>query len=343
MNELLNFYNRRKTQVALALGVALGLLVGLLVGWALWPTSYYNATPSMLRQDFQEDYLAWVAEEFAVNGNLQQVEAQLGVEFWKGDTLSEALNELAQRRGGEEATNLMALAQALEQEPTSAEPAPSRLRRPALLICGLGLAAAALAALAYLGLHRLSAGRAERREVSERAVASRQVEPVDWEEEPAPPIAQFVTSYTLGDDFYDPSFSIENEEGDFMGECGVGISETMGVGEPSKVTALEVWLFDKNDIRTVTKVLMSEYAYQDEALRTKLASKGDLVLVEPGAEIILETATLVLRARLLGLEYGEGRLPPQSFFKRLETELGAWIKMEGEDQAIPEFPTSSVS
>jgi hypothetical protein len=44
------------------------------------------------------------------------------------------------------------------------------------------------------------------------------------------------------------------------GECGVGISETIGVGDPKKVTAFEVWLFDKNDIQTVTKVLMSAHA-----------------------------------------------------------------------------------
>ena len=35
----------------------------------------------------------------------------------------------------------------------------------------------------------------------------------------------------------------------------------------------EVWLFDKNDIRTVTKVLRSEHAYRDEALKSNLRSR----------------------------------------------------------------------
>ena len=35
------------------------------------------------------------------------------------------------------------------------------------------------------------------------------------------------------------------------------------MGEPKKVAALEIWLFDKNDIKTATKVLMSEHAYND--------------------------------------------------------------------------------
>ncbi len=77
----------------------------------------------------------------------------------------------------------------------------------------------------------------------------------------------------------------------------MGISEAIGVGDPKKVTALEVWMFDKSDIRTVTKVLASGFAYQDPALRTKLAAKGEIVLAEPGAEVILETTTLVLRSR----------------------------------------------
>ena len=169
------------------------------------------------------------------------------------------------------------------------------------------------------------------------------MEPASWEEGGTTPLAQFVTTYTLGDDFYDPSFSIEKENGDFMGECGVGISESIGTGDPKKVTALEVWLFDKNDIRTVTKVLMSDYAFDDDALQASLGSKGDLVPIEESSEVALETATMVLRARILELEYGEGQLPPHSFFKRVAIELGAWVKPGAEEatgeQDFPELPT----
>ena len=63
---------------------------------------------------------------------------------------------------------------------------------------------------------------------------------------------------------FDDSFSIDSPAGEFLGECGVGISETIGVGEPKKVTAFEVWLFDKNDIQTVTTVLMCKNAFEDD-------------------------------------------------------------------------------
>lgn len=142
----------------------------------------------------------------------------------------------------------------------------------------------------------------------------------------APPVSQHVSTYILGDDLYDDSFSIETAAGEFLGECGSGISETIGVGEPKKVTATEVWLFDKNDIRTVTKVLMSRHAYQDQALRTKLAPKGEAVVAEPGTITTLETQTLRVQVKIMDLQYGEGSLPPNSFFERLTVEIASWTK-----------------
>lgn len=340
VNRLLNLYNAHGKAIALAAGAVLGLLVGLLLGWVVWPTRYFNATPAMLRQDFQDDYLAWVAREYVATGDIEQAQARLGIEFWKDSPVA-ALEDLAQRRGGQDAADLRALAQALTEVPPGTAAGPSLLQRarPVFQVCGAGLVAAALGGLIYLGVSRLR--RPRPRAVSERAVASYAVQPAVWEEA-APPVAQFKTTYTLGDDFYDPSFSIENDSGDFVGECGVGISEAIGVGDPKKVTALEVWVFDKNDIRTVTKVLMSEFAFQDQALRTKLAAKGESVLARPGTEVVLETATLLLRARVVDLQYGQGELPPSSFFQRITLDLGVWIK-PGEEAVAAEFGTFPTS
>ena len=121
-------------------------------------------------------------------------------------------------------------------------------------------------------------------------------------------------------------FSIENAEGDFLGECGVGLSETIGADLPKNVTAFEVWLFDKNDIRTVTKVVMSDHAFFDEAIKAKLAPKGEPVLARPNETIVLETATLIVNAVITELEYGAEAMPPQSYFERFVVEMSAWAK-----------------
>jgi hypothetical protein len=141
------------------------------------------------------------------------------------------------------------------------------------------------------------------------------------------PVATFRTIYSLGDDLYDDSFSIESTTGDFLGECGVGIGDIIGVGDPKKVSAFEVWLFDKNDIQTVTKVLMSSYAYNDDDTRSRLAAKGDPVLAESGGIIELETASLRVEARIVDLTYGQGALPSGSFFERIAIELKAFPLM----------------
>ena len=144
-----------------------------------------------------------------------------------------------------------------------------------------------------------------------------------------PALGHFVTSYALGNDTYDESFSVETGAGEFLGECGVGISETIGAGEPDKVTAFEVWLFDKNDIRTVTQVLMSEHAFNDPDLRASLAPKGEAVLALVNQPMMLETATLRLDVLVTEMTYGAGAEPSNSFFDRLTIELVARSK-EGE-------------
>jgi len=142
----------------------------------------------------------------------------------------------------------------------------------------------------------------------------------------APPITQNMTTYLLGDDLYDESFSIDMPNGDFLGEYGVGVSESIGVGDQKKVTALEIWLFDKNDIKTATKVLMSAHAFADAAIRTKLEAKGELIQVEPQKQIMLETETLQLLATVVDLQYGNGSMPDKSYFERLTLELAIWPK-----------------
>ena len=142
----------------------------------------------------------------------------------------------------------------------------------------------------------------------------------------APPVAHYVTSYVIGDDLFDDSFSIDSPSGEFLGECGVGISETIGVGDPKKVTAFEVWMFDKNDIQTVTKVRMSPHAFNDPGFRSKLEAKGELVAMEPQKQIVLETQTLQMIATVSDMQYGQGTLPEGSYFDRVTLELAIWSK-----------------
>jgi hypothetical protein len=153
-----------------------------------------------------------------------------------------------------------------------------------------------------------------------------------------PPVTQFMSTYLLGDNYYDDSFAIELADNTFLGECGSGIAETIGVGDPKKVSATEVWIFDKNDISTVTHVLMSEHAYNDESIRAKLAARGEPVLATPGGTTILDTQTLRAQIRIVDMQYGDGALPPHSFFERMTVEIAVWQK-EGAEEVEPPVRT----
>ena len=234
-----------------------------------------------------------------------------------------------QARGGQESTPTALTQLMLTPTPMETPVRKSATFRLVAFLCGIGLIALILAALVFY-FFSLRGGKAPKTPITaaQRAQAMTQsAQGTNFEAEgKEAPLSQFMTTYVHGDDLFDDSFSIDSPTGEFLGECGVGITETIGVGEPKRVMAFEIWIFDKNDIQTVTKVLMSEHAYNDEAIRERLAAKGEPVLARPGEEIVLETAKLQMRARIVDMAYGNDALPANSYFDRLTLELAVWAK-----------------
>ena len=120
----------------------------------------------------------------------------------------------------------------------------------------------------------------------------------------------------LGDAEYDECFTIETSDGQYAGECGMTVSE-VPFGDPNRAGAIEVWLFDKTDIRTVTLVLMSDLVFNDPALREKLAGRGDALLAKLGRTFVLNAACLQMEGEIVNLEYSEGVAAAPQFFQRL--------------------------
>src|SRR6185503_9776009 len=60
----------KNTRVALIVGVVLGLLLGLIIGWGIWPKTYDDTTPEIMRADLQEDYLRMTVESYNRTGDL---------------------------------------------------------------------------------------------------------------------------------------------------------------------------------------------------------------------------------------------------------------------------------
>jgi len=314
-----------------AVGVVVGIILGLVWAYLISPVQFIDGNIEQLRDDLKVEYLRMAIDSYALNQDASMAESrynQLGedassylsdVEFNPADQL---ISDIDSFRDVVEMTSPL---DSMEDFlPVEEEPAGNNLLKWALLVTVV--LAGALVARYFLAKRAKGGGGLAPKTASSMAqeITAKIDSPGYGDKGEAPPMHQFVTTYVLGDNLFDDSFSIESAAGEFLGECGVGISEAIGVGEPKRVTAFEVWLFDQNDIKTVTKVLMSGHAFYDDSIRSELEKKGEPVLADPGVEFVLNTNNLQVIGRVMDMGYGEGPLPEESFFERLSIELSVW-------------------
>lgn len=351
MNKILELVQRR-IWIGPLIGGLVGLALGLLIGWVIMPISW---TPNA------DDILA-VADSYSVNNDPVLARARLKnlARTDQERLIKQLIQDLSSKGRAREVERLTNLARALELSiapvalttPSVGTPVAAATPRPTTapsqgdnllatilpIVLVLGLVAAIVAIFILRILPSLRARRA-RQPKSSMAAPTSPPFALDQRLAPTPPppptttpggLGRFVPSYTLGNDNYDTSYSLETPRGEFLGECGMGISETIGEGKPDKVVAFDVWLFDKGDVRTVTQILASDYAYKDTNLRTKLAQKGEVVLAEKDKMLRLETASLRIDARIVELVYAMNpNYPPNSHFQKLVVEIVPSLKSDG--------------
>jgi len=347
MQKAIGFLKTRNAMLVIALLV--GMVIGIFFGWEVWPVQWTDASVEHMRLDLQTEWVRLVAYGYG-NGLID--EAGVAARF---DTLGESatdayLNALADPQSDRTAEALGYIQNfydidltgietpdttdttvvPVDGEPTDEESGSTFSK--VLLWGGIILVVLIVSGVVVYFLSNrqpededngssLSSylneqfGRGEE-ETGHGAPAARSDDPLN----------QWMTTYVKGDDLFDDSFSIDAPTGEFLGECGVGIADTIGVGDPKKVSAFEVWLFDKNDIQTVTKVIMSNHLFDDDHSRNRLAAKGEPILAEVGQELTLDTATLQMNVRVVDIAYGQGALPDKSYFDRITLELTVWEK-----------------
>jgi hypothetical protein len=346
----MNILNERPGLVAIVSFVA-GLFIGLVVlGWGLFPVQWTGAGPAQLAPADQANYLIALADSFAVRGNAET--AQNSLRGWpeaneaicnlaatQTDPSSIAnLNNLVVANGGQPCgapavgdTGLPAVGTTTEE---AAEETSGSGRTFLLLL----LLAGVVGGIFWLLQRRNTMVATDDDFETFEDTPTSAPETAGGDELNAIPLARFRTDYTHGRENYDDSFSIETDNQEFLGECGISIAESIGTDSPKNVTAFEVWLFDKNDIRTVTKVVMSDHAFFDEAIKAKLAPKGEPVLARENEVIVLETASLIINAEIVEMQYGESSLPPQSVFDNFTIEMSAWAKENTPEAEAPAAP-----
>jgi hypothetical protein len=156
------------------------------------------------------------------------------------------------------------------------------------------------------------------------------------------PIIRKASLYQAGRGNYDDSFNIETDAGMYYGETGASIAEKIG---EDGVTAIEVWMFDKDEFtNTPAAIFATEYAFNDPVLRSRLEPRGEIVKMETGAKIVLETAALYVEAVVKDLEYDSSEEQPNSVLSNSTVQMIAWAKSGapggGSAAPVPPMPAA---
>lgn len=339
-------YGPTPTIAALLIGLALGVLIA----WLVWPVHWIQCDPADLRQEAREEYLLLVAGDYAVTRDANAALARL--ESW--DSLAAAgreIRELADYRRAQGqldvAQRLDALANGLPLPAAEGGPTGKGVH-PFLYVIVVLVVIACLLLFGWLLRLRQAAPKERLRAATRRAasppLAMEEVEEEEAEEELAPPeergrhgirlpwpargqpppyLWDFEAVYAGEGIEFDRTFIIEKKDegkgGEYFGECGMAAAAFVEE-HTERVSALEVWLFDKSDIRSEVKVLMSPYAYGDEDTREEMAGKGEPVLARPGTKFALEGHRLRADVRIEEVEY-QAQEPAESSFARLAVRL----------------------
>jgi hypothetical protein len=331
-----------------------GLLFGYLYAYQLNPTEYYDANPNALSPQQRDQYVILVAG--ARQANLYDDENTIQL-LSRVEDPAETVQGLIERTEGSIQNALQSVVP-LAQQAAPGTPAPDSggtlgtilgivlitiffiilfviLANIFATIWGLligGYVERFLNSLkpeteADRKAHAAIVEIRRRKELEEQMKTEAAASPAS---EYGAPVMQRISTYTKGRP-YDDSFAIEDTDDMFLGECGATIAKT--IGDTQELTAIEIWLFDKEDfIRTLTKIFATEHAYNDPAIRAELDTKvenpeTDIILLKEGAEIFLDTDQILVKAKVVDTTPGTVEsLPPNSHFEALTLQMSGFDK-----------------
>jgi hypothetical protein len=136
-------------------------------------------------------------------------------------------------------------------------------------------------------------------------------------------IDRFHAEFIAGMQTFDWTRPIPGAEADsYAGEYGAGVSERHGMlnNDPDQVVAIEVYIFDKSEdksVDNVNRIVLSEYA--DTYLRKQFERERDRlgpIVAQPNTTVQLETRQFVLLCTITDVVYSD-----EGIFKRVVMDM----------------------
>lgn len=161
------------------------------------------------------------------------------------------------------------------------------------------------------------------------------------------PVLRALSTYVKGRNL-DESFAIElppDAGSQFLGECGLSGATQVG----AELQSIEFWGFDMASQETLTKVFAAPAALHDPALHAAVANRvrdaaTDIVAVEPGARLVLDSGAIHIQAIVKAAVCNYGGGTPNSGIETLQVEILAWHKQAiGSSVPASGYPTPANS
>lgn len=349
----------------------LSFLFGMIWAYVVYPINFYNGAPHQMSESAQKIWVEMAAGSYYGNGRIYDADAARGVLAYVDDP-AELINEIITERSTQESTagptNIVPALQALQQLDNLPEGRNSPGGRSlfgsifqfiisVILFIAVSWIVAIVWGLLIGGyverfwerirpkseedLEKIADAEKRKQEIIRRKQAQLAMEEKAKEEAVAsgPPLMSKPSIYTKGRAF-DDSHAIEDADDMFLGECGATIAKTVGDG--SDMTAVEIWLFDKDDfVKTINKIFASPHAANDPVIRAALEDMvddpaNDIIVIQKDAVLELESDNLRVKGTIFGLQPGtDGSLPANSHYEELTIQVQAWEKKGETVKAAP--------
>jgi hypothetical protein len=349
--------------------LCVGLFIGLVWGYLLFPVEFSGAAPNRLTENAQEQWIRMVAV-----GSTNQVRYTPDNAITLLEVIPNPQEEIQEMLSSDELPttdrqalqNLQNIVQS--QEINAAEP----ITGPGFVASTLQILLAFLLVLIVTPIlvvvwrlliyPNVVAGAIDRfrqmtdteyREQRERDRAAQEAareqaefrrkmrEESSADEELGEPVMQNLSIFDPGRN-YDDSFEIElpqDQGGDFLGQCGAAVSPA--VTEP---VAVEIWLFDMFSQQNLKKVFVTETAWNDPSIKSRLMDDNDLDDPQRDIQVAGEGASLVVDSDKLRLKgtLQDLTVTPDGKFESFKMPVVAWQKGESSTGAPP-IPQSTGS
>ena len=129
-------------------------------------------------------------------------------------------------------------------------------------------------------------------------------------------LAVFKANYAFGIQSYDESFTIVAPDGELLGACGMGMNESLdrAAADTDQVRLLEIWLYDRSAVRTISQLLVSpgfDATSFDDGSEVDGPHRSPPLELMPGLTCVLRSHHIQLDCTIKGVSYLDSGQSPR--------------------------------